>query len=86
MTEGEPLLDTLDRELADCRRQLEGLVERTDALTELWQRATTIQAELKHRHVELADVKRGAIAQGEEERARFAALIARISRGDTEDA
>lgn len=85
MTEGEPLLDTLDRDIADCRRQIEPLVDRADALTELWQRATTIQAGLKRRHVELADVKREAISQGEEERARYAALIARISRGE-EDA
>ncbi len=84
MTDGEPLLDTLDHELGACRRQLERLVERADALTELWQRATTIQAGLRRRHVELADVELEARRKGEEERARFAALCARITEGETD--
>jgi len=79
---GEPLLDALDGELGAARRQLVPLVDRLDALAEVWQRATLLQAAIRTRHVTVADLERHAARTGEEERARFAGLIARITQGD----
>ncbi len=83
---GEPLLDVLDAGLGDARRQLEALVDRLDALGELHRRATVIQARLRHRHVEFADLELDASRKGEEGRARLASLCRRIAaEGETDD-
>ncbi len=79
---GEPFLDALDGELGAARRQLVPLVDRLDALAEVWQRATLLQAATRNRHVTVADLERQAARTGEEERARLAGLIARI-QGDS---
>jgi len=83
---GEPLLDTLDAALGEARHQLVPLVDRADALGELHRRATVIQARLRHRHVEFADLELDASRKGEEGRARLASLCRRIAaEGETDD-
>jgi len=85
MSDLEPLLDVLDAELAEARRRLAPLVDRADALGELHRRATVIQARLRHRHVEFADLELDASRTGEVERARLASLCRRIAaEGETD--
>jgi len=82
MSDLEPFLDVLDAELAEARRQLVPLVDRLDALAEVWQRTTLLQAAIRTRHVTVIDLERQAARTGEEERARLAGLFARI-QGDS---
>ena len=83
MSDLEPFLDVLDAELAAARRRLVPLVDRLDALAEVWRRATLLQAATRNRHVTVIDLERQAARTGEVERARLAGLIARITQGDS---
>ncbi|MBA2756357.1 MAG: hypothetical protein H0U37_02795 [Chloroflexi bacterium] len=85
MTEGEPLLALLDRELADCRRRLDRLVDCTDALQDMHDRAVLIQARTKHRHVGVSDLEHDARKLGEEALARHRLTLDRITQEGTEE-